>query len=70
LGRSQGREVGKGGIGPFVGVRWFDWVGFWVPSDRKGVAQCRRIKAQVNAGLDGKDTNLRHLKFCVVGIRR
>ena len=65
----EGREVGKGSIGLFVHIRCFDWVGFGVPLDRKGIAQFRRVKAQVNVRLDGEDFNLRHLAHDMIGIR-
>ena len=65
----HGREVGKGNIGFFIGIRSIDRMGFGVPSDRKGVAQVGRGEAQVNVGLDGEDFDLRHLDCGIVNIR-
>jgi len=65
----EGREVGKGSIRLFIDIRCFNWMDFGVPSDRKGIAQFRRVKAQVNVRLDGKDFNLRHLDCGMVDIR-
>jgi len=63
------RKGGKESIRLFVGIRYIGRVDFGAPSDRKGVAQFGRVKAQVNVGLDGKDSNLRHLNCSITDIR-
>lgn len=66
----DGGKIGKEIIGFFVSIRHIDWMGFGMPPNRKGVAQFRRVKAQVNVRLDGKDFNLRHVDCSVVNIRQ
>ena len=65
----EGREVGEGSIGPFVGVRCLNWMGFRVPSDRICITQFGRVEVQLSARLNREDFDLRHLDCGVVGVR-
>ena len=64
----EGWEIGRNNVGLFIGILDVKWMAFGVQSARKGVAWCRRIRAQVKMSLNWNNFNLRHLNCGVVDI--